>query len=76
LLSAAARDALRELAEMMNDPMAPGETYECLERMAHVYRKFAKKNPRTYALIFSEAMAAREDLVGPSKRRLNRCWRC
>jgi AcrR family transcriptional regulator len=64
LLSAAARDALRELAESLHDPTASGETYESLERMAHVYRRFAKKNPRTYGLIFSEALAPREDLLG------------
>jgi AcrR family transcriptional regulator len=63
LLSAAARDALRELAELMHDPLAVEKTYESLERMAHLYRRFAKKNPRTYALIFSEEMAAREDLM-------------
>jgi AcrR family transcriptional regulator len=63
LLSAAARDALRELAELLNDPPGAGQTYESLERMAHLYRKFAKKNPRTYAAIFSETLAAREDLM-------------
>jgi hypothetical protein len=31
--------------------------------MAHVYRKFAKKNPRTYGLMFSEALAPRENLL-------------
>jgi len=31
--------------------------------MAHLYRKFAKKNPRAYALIFSETLAAREDVL-------------
>lgn len=63
LLSAAARDALRELAELMVNPVDVGHTYDSLERMAHIYRKFARKNPRTYALIFSETMAAREDLL-------------
>jgi AcrR family transcriptional regulator len=69
LLAAAAEDALRELAELLRnsapagDPALTGKTYESLERMAHVYRKFAKKNPRTYGLIFSEALAAREDLL-------------
>jgi len=63
LLSAAAREALRELAELMNDPNGGSETYESLERMGHLYRKFAKKNPRTYSLIFSEVLAAREDLL-------------
>jgi AcrR family transcriptional regulator len=63
LLSAAARDALQELAELMNDPSAGEQTYESLERMAHLYRKFAKRNPRTYALIFSDALAAREDVL-------------
>jgi AcrR family transcriptional regulator len=63
LLSAAARDALRELAELMIDPAGGGQTYESLERMAHLYRKFAKKNPRTYGLIFSETLAAREELL-------------
>jgi AcrR family transcriptional regulator len=63
LLSAAAGDALRELAEALNDPTSTSETYESLERMAHVYRKFAKKNPRTYGLIFSETLAPREDLL-------------
>jgi len=69
LLAAAAEDALRELAELLrnpapaSDPTLTGQTYESLERMAHVYRKFAKKNPRIYGLIFSEALAAREDLL-------------
>jgi len=63
LLSAAARDALRELTAALSDPTATGGTYESLERMAHVYRRFAKKNPRTYGLIFSEALAPREDLL-------------
>jgi AcrR family transcriptional regulator len=63
LLSAAARDALRELAETLGDPREDPQTYENLERMAHLYRKFAKRNPRTYALIFSETLAAREDLL-------------
>jgi AcrR family transcriptional regulator len=63
LLGAAARDALQELAELLHDPVAGTQTYESLERMAHLYRKFAKKNPRTYGLIFSEALAAREDLL-------------
>jgi AcrR family transcriptional regulator len=69
LLAAAAGDALRELAELLrhaagsSDPTACGDTYESLERMAHVYRKFAKKNPRTYGLIFSEVLAPREDLL-------------
>jgi AcrR family transcriptional regulator len=69
LLAAAAEDALRELAELLrnsapaSDPASPAKTYESLERMAHVYRKFAKKNPRTYVVIFSEALAAREDLL-------------
>jgi len=69
LLAAAAGDALRELAELLrhaaasSDPTASGDTYESLERMAHVYRKFAKKNPRTYGLIFSEGLAPREDLL-------------
>jgi len=63
LLSAAARDALEELAELMHDPITVEKTYESLERMAHLYRRFAKNNPRTYALIFSEEMAAREDLM-------------
>lgn len=65
LLCAAARDALLELADLLRDPTNGSETYENLERMAHLYRKFARKNPRTYALIFSETMAAREDLLGP-----------
>ena len=64
LLCAAARDALQELAELLRHPPNDAQTYENLERMAHLYRKFAKKNPRTYALIFSsETMAAREDLL-------------
>jgi AcrR family transcriptional regulator len=69
LLAAAAEDALQELAELLRnsvparDPTLTGKTYESLERMAHVYRKFAKKNPRTYGVIFSEALAAREDLL-------------
>ena len=63
LLSAAARDALRELAELMGDPKDAAHPYESLERMAHIYRKFAKRNPRTYALIYSETLAAREDLL-------------
>ncbi len=63
LLSAAARDALRELAELLGDPQQNAETYENLERMAHLYRKFAKRHPRTYALIYSETLAAREDLL-------------
>ncbi len=69
LLAGAAQDALRELAELLRNsapagnPTPTGKTYESLERMAHVYRKFAKKNPRTYGLIFSEALAAREDLL-------------
>jgi len=63
LLTAAARDALQELAELLNDPMSLGQTYESLERMAHLYRKFARKNPRTYALIFSDTLASREDLM-------------
>jgi len=63
LLGAAARDALRELAALLGDPMGGDQTYESLERMAHVYRKFARKNPRTYALIFSEMLATREDLM-------------
>ena len=63
LLSAAAMHALKELAELLGNPSGGLETYESLERMAHTYRKFAKKNPRTYALIFSETLAAREDLL-------------
>jgi len=63
LLSAAARGALVEMAELLGNPAGAGKTYESLERMGHLYRKFAKKNPRTYALIFSEAMVAREDLL-------------
>ncbi len=63
LLSAAARHALEELEELLGDPPGGLETYESLERMAHTYRKFAKRNPRTYALIFSETLAAREDLL-------------
>ncbi len=63
LLCAAARDALLELAELMRNPLEGEETYENLQRMGHLYRKFAKKNPRTYALIFSETLAAREDLL-------------
>ncbi len=63
LLSAAARDALLELSEILRDPISGSQTYENLERLAHLYRKFAKKNPRTYALIFSEMLAVREDLL-------------
>jgi AcrR family transcriptional regulator len=63
LLSAAARHALEELTELLGDPPGGVETYESLERLAHTYRKFAKKNPRMYALIFSETLAAREDLL-------------
>jgi AcrR family transcriptional regulator len=63
LLGAAARQALSELPELLNDPAAGRQPYESLERMAHLYRKFAKKRPRTYALIFSESMALREDLL-------------
>lgn len=63
LLNAAARDALEELAEILRNPRLGDETYESLERMAHLYRKFAKKNPRAYALIFSETLADREDLM-------------
>ena len=73
LLAAAAGDALRELADLLKrsshdptatgDPTSTAETYESLERMAHIYRKFAKKNPRTYGLIFSDALAPREDLM-------------
>ena len=63
LLSAAARDGLLELAEWLHDPPRDIETYENLERMAHLYRKFAKRNPRVYALIFGETLAAREDLL-------------
>jgi len=69
LLAAAAQVGLQELAELLknsapaSDPTLTGQTYESLERMAHVYRKFAKKNPRTYGLIFSESLAAREDLL-------------
>jgi AcrR family transcriptional regulator len=69
LLAAAAQDALQEMAELLrdaapaSDPTLTGKTYESLERMAHVYRKFAKKNPRTYGLMFSEALAPRENLL-------------
>ena len=45
LLCAAAKDALRELAELLADPPTGERTYESLERMAHTYRRFAKKNP-------------------------------
>jgi AcrR family transcriptional regulator len=67
LLTAAAGDALRELADLLRrssgDPTSIVGTYESLERMAHVYRKFAKRNPRTYELIFSAALASSEDLL-------------
>lgn len=63
LLCAAAKDALRELAELLAEPLMGERTYESLERLAHTYRRFAKKNPRTYGLIFSETLSAREDLV-------------
>lgn len=63
VLSAAACDALGELAHLLRDPATAVQTYENLERMAHLYRKFAKKNPRTYALIFSDSLATREDLL-------------
>ncbi len=63
LLSAAARDALFELSGILREATNGPQTYENLERMAHLYRKFAKKNPRTYALIFSEVLAVREDLL-------------
>jgi AcrR family transcriptional regulator len=49
LLTAAARHALEELTELLGDPPGGLETYESLERLAHTYRKFAKKNPRMYA---------------------------
>jgi AcrR family transcriptional regulator len=63
LLSAAARDALRELAEALRDVANADRPRESLERMAHVFRKFAKKNPRAYALVFAESVAQREDLM-------------
>jgi len=64
LMSAAAQDGLLELVELLRNPAEASKTYENLERMGHLYRKFAKKNPRTYALILSEAMASREELLG------------
>jgi AcrR family transcriptional regulator len=64
LLSAAAREGLLELAELLGNPAGGSKTYESLERMGHLYRKFAKKNPRTYALIFSQEMASRQELLG------------
>ena len=63
LLGVAGRGALRELAEALGDPAEGEQAYESLERMAHTYRKFAKKNPRTYALLFGERLAAREDFT-------------
>jgi AcrR family transcriptional regulator len=67
LVAAAAGDALRELAEVVakssRDPTPPSGTYESLERMAHVYRKFAQDNPRIYGLIFSDALSSRDDLM-------------
>lgn len=63
LLSAAAGDALRELAGWLNDAPKGVETYENLERVSHLYRKFAKRNPAAYGLIFGEVLAARDDLA-------------
>jgi AcrR family transcriptional regulator len=63
LLSAATRDALRELAEVLHQALEIERPYESLERMAHQYRKFAKRNPQAYALIFAESLAPREDLL-------------
>ena len=56
LLNAAVRDALFKLEEVMRNPPNGAQTYENLERMGHLYRKFAKKNRRTLALIFTEAL--------------------
>jgi AcrR family transcriptional regulator len=64
LMIATAQDGLLELAELLRNPADGSKTYESLERMGHLYRKFAKKNPRTYALIFREAMDPREELLG------------
>jgi AcrR family transcriptional regulator len=63
LLSTAARDALRELAESLQEAVEINKPSESLERMAHLYRKFAKKSPRTYTLIFAESLAPRDDLL-------------
>jgi AcrR family transcriptional regulator len=63
LLSAAARDALRELADALQDAVEINKPGESLERMAHIYRKLAKKSPRAYALIFTESLAPRDDLL-------------
>jgi AcrR family transcriptional regulator len=62
LLRAVTRDALLELQGSLEKAARRGSAYQGLKRMAAAYRAFAKKNPRTYQLIFAGSAAWDDDL--------------